>query len=225
MSGRARSWSALVATALVGLVAAGCGVPLSQSAQMLPKSALPDALAGPGTTMPTTTTTTTTLPAKRSAHEQLAIYLVGSSGHLVRVRRYWNQQITPSIALALLAQGPNAAEKSLTSGIAQSASLRVSISKRGIASVQLDSTFAQLFGAGLYVPLGQIVYTLMANFPDIKGVNFFLHEEGSSLLFNYTPNGTTALQPVTERTYASLAPLPVTTGTKASSHHSSSAPR
>jgi len=181
----------------------GCGIPLSRSAQAISSANLPAELNGGA---PTSTTTSTTVPPVPSHASHLEVYLVAHSGtHLVAVRRYWEQKVTPLIALGLLIQGPDLsdAKRGIQTDLATTDHVEVSVSKAGLAEVTLGSSFDDLFGTSLYVPLAQIVFTLMVNFPYIKGVNFYLAGE----LFNYTPSGSSSPRPVTERTYALLAPL------------------
>ena len=197
------------ALAVAALALGGCGIPLSQGAQPVSSRNLPPVLSG---TTPSSTTTTTTLPAPSEHAQHLEIYLVDRDGtHLVAVRRPWQQQVTPIIALGLLALGPNSVDsrRGLQTQLGAAPKFEVSVGKKtGIATVTLDvSTFSDLFGSNLYVPLAQIVYTLMENFSYIKGIDFYLAGSPPEL-FNYTPSGSTSLSPVTEETYHLLAPLP-----------------
>ena len=114
--------------------------------------------------------------------------------------------ITDKSSLELLAQGPNSVDskRGIQTDLGAAPHFDVQVAHK-VAQVTLDvSTFGDLFGSNLYVPLAQIVFTLMEDFPSLTGVNFYLAGE----LFNYTPSGTASHAPVTERTYAVLAPQP-----------------
>lgn len=200
-----RHLAALAALLGLLLLAAGCGVPVAKQAQTLPRKGLPPALALENASTSTSSSTTTTTAPKK-AQKRLTIFLVDDhTNRLVAAPRFWSQQLDPSVALGLLTQGASASEKDLTTGLQTSAALKLRLRSNGIAHVTLDSTFDGLYGQSLYLPLAQIVYTLMTNFPSIKGVNFYL--EGS--LFNYTPTGAAIAHPVTTKTYQSVGPLPV----------------
>ena len=198
---------ALVALAL-GLGA--CGIPLSSTAQGYTPRNLSSVLTGKNTP----TTTTPKPPPVRTEHSRhLEIFLVNRAGtHLVGVRRSWTSPVTPQIALNVLAFGPTASDSKLglQTDLAQGATTKVVGIKAGIASVTLDeSTFLPLVGSSLYVPLAQIVFTLMTNFSSIRGVNFFLAVD-PPVQYNYTPDGFNQPEPVTEQTYAALKPVPPT---------------
>lgn len=207
--------AALVAVA-VGLGA--CGIPVSQSAQPASSRDLPSQLSQVG--VPTTTVPKPPhVAASHSNH--LEIFLLNRSGtHLVAVRRSWSGHITPQIALGVLALGPypSDAKDGLQSDLAQGAAAPKveAVSKSGIATVRLDeSTFVSLVGASLYIPLAQVVFTLMSNFSYIKGVEFYLAVNPPEL-FNYTPDGFNEPSPVTVQTYATLKPVNVPTKKKSS---------
>jgi spore germination protein GerM len=185
----------------------GCGIPLSRSAEPTAERSLPPLLSN----APATTAPAPKPPPVATEHaNHLVVYLVDATGqHLVAVKRNWPDKVTPTVALNVLGLGPESQDpRGLKSFLAAAPREPVSIGRNGVAKVTLDeSTFSVLFGASLYVPLAQIVFTLMANFSNIKGVNFFLAGK-PPVLFNYTPNGSVSPQPVTEQTYAALKPLP-----------------
>lgn len=209
---RVRRHAARVAVA-AGLAAAGlglaaCGVPSSHNAISLPGN---DRVSAGSTTSSSSTTTT----QPKTVH-QTTVYFFRSDGLLTGVQRAFPSKVTPSDVLFLLGEGPynNATEKNLKSAVPTIASPRITVTD-GIARVILDgSTFDALYATQLSNALGQIVVTLMTNFPAIKGVNFFLHEPGLALVpYNYTPFGTAVRRPVTVQTYASLLPAKSTPGT------------
>jgi hypothetical protein len=208
---RARLGAGVCAVALAGVLASACGVPSSPSAISLP---INDRVSA-GSTTTTSSPTTTTTP--KVVH-QTTVYFFGHDGLLTPVSRPFPDRITPGWALYLLAQGPYKAQKNLSTQVPQSATKpNVRISK-GIADVPLDGNdYAGLYAAQLSDALAQIVVTLMLNFSDIKGVNFYLHSPGlSPVRFNYTPSGTASSKPVTVQTYANLLPRPKSKTSKAS---------
>ncbi|MCU1490498.1 MAG: hypothetical protein JWM85_1903 [Acidimicrobiaceae bacterium] len=204
-----RAKSTVAATlGLLAIGASACGVPLSNGAQPV-GAPLPAALNLPGASSTSTTPTTTQPPTKPNPKDQVVIYLVNVAGQLVGVRRTWYTTIVPSTALQLLALGPSATEKNLAPTDLPTRALDVRVTKSGIAQVDLSPTFGSRFGPDLYLPLAQVTYTLMQNFPKVKGVNFYLTGSGGNLLYNYTPEATTTSTPVTTKTYHSLlAPPP-----------------
>lgn len=204
---RARRTAALVVLGILGgTLASGCGVPTSRTALSLPAN---DRVVAGSTTTPSTTTTTT-LATKTS--RQTTVYFFRSDHRLTGVHRSWIGKVTPDAALFLLEEGPYASEKNLTTYVppapnAPSEKQSV-VMHNGIAEVPLDgNAYSTLYATELSNALGQIVVTLMMNFPAIKGINFTLRTAGfASVPFNYTPAGTTVATPVTIQTYASLLP-------------------
>lgn len=205
-------WGAL-ALVLLAFALAGCGVPVSQSAVTLPAS---DRVAAVGQPSPSTTAPSTTTPKPGKPSSQLSVFFFGPDGHLVEVRRPESGTLTPGFLLYLLSLGPNAKEKNLTNDVpANNSSVEMAPHDHGVATVYLDNaSFGALVGQQLYSALGQIVYTLMTDYPDVTGIQFYLRVDGSTIPFNYTPNGNVAANAVTKQTYAALAPLPPPKTTK-----------
>ena len=212
MNGRAdrrRRLSVVAALAAAAVGLGACGIPVSQSAQPASSRDLNPQLSQLG---PPTTTTPKPPPSVATPHSNhLEIFLVNrGASHLVPVQRSWASHVTPSIALSVLALGPNAVDTrlGLQTDLATGAAPKdVPVNRAGVAKVVLDeSTFVPLVGASLYVPLAQITFTLMTNFSYIKGVDFYLGTNPPQL-FNYTPDGSNQLSPVTEQTYAALKPV------------------
>lgn len=204
---RRRPRLAAAALALVALCCAACGVPTNQSAVMLPQN-YKVAVVGEASST-TSTTTTTTLPRGKTP-AQPSVFFFGPDGHLAEVHRPESKLVTPNVVLYLLALGPNAKEKTLTTLVPPSPNIDVAMPRtKGVADVYLDdASFGPLVGTQLYEALAQIVYTLMSDFPSITGIRFYLRIAGGMIPFNYTPDGNVVTAPVTTQTYASLAPLP-----------------
>lgn len=211
MSRRARLGVA-GALAALALGLAGCGIPTSPTAEVLPKGGLPAGLEqapGRSTTSSTSTSTTLAPSQKPTSQDQVTVFFVASDGHLFAVHRVLGAKPTPDGAVAQLINGPSAREKNLSSPIPPDVTPPdvAAISKAGIARVDLGSSFGDLFGQQLYQSLAEVAYTLIVNFPAIKGINFYLRVGGPSVLFNYTPSGEAVDTPVNLATYASLAPV------------------
>ncbi|HUZ21953.1 MAG TPA: GerMN domain-containing protein [Acidimicrobiales bacterium] len=194
-----------LALGLGALALAACGVPLSTTAQPLSANNVPFNLIGPNGSPTSTSTPAPSDGTPHGPHGEVYFVTSGSSPVLKGTLRFSQVPITPRIALKLLEEGPTAAElkAGLTTRLPGGTQLQVNLDRRsGIATVQLDAPFINLDGQNLYIPLAQIVFTLMRLFSDIKGVNFTLF--GS--LYNYTPDGTTSATYVTTQTYISLNP-------------------
>lgn len=194
----------VLALGLGTLALAGCGVPLSATAQPLSPNNVPFNLIGPNGSSTSTSTPAPSDGTPHGPHGEVYFVTGGASPVLKGTLRFSQVPITPRIALKLLEEGPTTAEikAGLSTKLPGGTDLHVEVDQRsGIANVQLDAPFIDLDGQDLYIPLAQIVFTLM-RFSAIKGVNFTLF--GSP--YNYTPEGTTSNTYVTTQTYISLNP-------------------
>jgi hypothetical protein len=195
---RAR-WTAVVVVAtMIGL--SGCGVPSDKSPSAIPRHDVPFGLL-----QPSSKTTTSTAPSPVAVTVQ--VFLVGPTGHLVKVAR----QVPASpdsleTALDALARGPTNVEAAagLQSAVpAQTVVLGATVATDGVATVNLGGTFGELVGQAQIEASAQIVFT--ATFlPGVTGVTFELEGQPGSVSVASGEQVPTA----TPAQFAPLAPLP-----------------
>lgn len=189
---------ALFALAIVGATA-GCGVAIQSSAQQI---SVPHNLFH------------TPKAAQLQRHGRPVDVYFLTRGHLVASTRYVQGGKTAAIedllqnTLNQLAFGPTTTE--LQSGIVTAMSefpppqlSLVGNLRKGVASVELDSSFGVLDGSELFQADGQIVFTL-TQFPQVHAVNLLLGGVKEAWLANGRTlyNGSVA-----RRDYRSIRPL------------------
>jgi spore germination protein GerM len=150
---------ALVASVLAtGLLLAGCGIPLSTSAHLMSKSALPEALAQPaGRALDN--------GQAQAAHgyKPIDVFLVDiAAGALVPRQRNVKPPVTGQAVLDALEAGPFTTDyqSGIGSALATESHLVFLRLDHGIATVRLDSYFVSLHGEAPVEELGQVVWTL-----------------------------------------------------------------
>jgi hypothetical protein len=158
-----------LAALAVGVLAAGCGVPVDRSPTALPRKDIPFGLLQPSPR----TTTSTSVPSPVEA--PVSIFLVASSGHLVAVtREVPAAQESLVTVLDALVQGPtnSEAQAGLYSAVpAQTTVLGAVLGSTGTATINLGGTFGQLVGQPQSEAAAQIVFTATA-LPGVTGVTF-----------------------------------------------------
>lgn len=157
----------VLAGLVLGLVAAGCGIPLSSSPRHLPSSALPAALIERQQVAPNNNGT--------SKGQTIYIYLVASSGDLVQVARTVSPPATPQEVLYALEAGPFSTEyhDGYESAVSGSSHLVAEGPVRsGTLKVRLDRQYSQLSGETPVEELAQIVWSLTASNLGVKQVQF-----------------------------------------------------
>jgi len=191
------STRALVFVAALGVLAAGCGVPVDTGPTALPRKGVPFDLLAPET--PTSTTTAQAPPVAVSVQ----VFLLAPSGHLVAAMRDVPFPAPAITVLAALVDGPTNTEAAagLQSAIpAQTQVISATVSG-GTATVDLGGTFGQLVGQTQIDAVAQIVFTATA-LPGVAGVTFELSGQPVDV-----PTATGADVPTADRTqFAALAP-------------------
>jgi len=192
--------------ALVAVVAlAGCGVPVDRSPSALSRKNIPFGLLQPSTG--STTTTSTPPPVETS----VAVFLLGSSGHLVAVSRAvpGAEPTLPGV-LGALVRGPTNTEAAGGLGTAvpaQTVLLGAVAGAGGVATVNLGGTVGQLVGQAQIQAIAQFVFTATA-VPGVTSVAFELSGQAVDV-----PVASGQEVPVANRAqFAALAPLPVAAG-------------
>ncbi|MGO9195831.1 MAG: GerMN domain-containing protein [Acidimicrobiales bacterium] len=162
-----RRLAVAIALGVTALAAAGCGIPLATGPQELARSAMPQAL------------TQQQAPPAPNRHpdnaEDIYIYLIAEfSGDLVAVSRTVSPHATVQGVIDELEAGPLSTEyhSGDESAISTGSKLVGKAPVKGIATVRLDRRFFQLEGEAPVQELGQIVWTLTKNFPEIKAISF-----------------------------------------------------
>jgi hypothetical protein len=196
---------AALAIVAMGVVVAGCGVPVDRAPSALPRKDIPFGLLQPSPR----TTTSTSVPSPVEA--PISIFLVTSSGHLVAAAREVPAAQESLVAvLDALVQGPtnSEAQAGLESAVpAQTTVLSAVSGLTGIATINLGGTFGQLVGQAQIQATAQIVFTATA-LPGVTGVTFELSGHAVGV-----PVASGALVTVATRAqFAPIAPLPTTGG-------------
>jgi len=185
-----------------------CGVPLDETAQVIPTSELDPDLIRPEVAEAVLT------PVDESPGLSVVVHLVNSSGKLEPVSR--EAQATPEAVLAALLEGPTEGERErgLTSTLSDVKVLTVSESTISTGAVDSKLVSVRLSEDSLALSVrneqltafGQMVYTLTA-LPDVGLVAFSRQGNQGSVL---TDEGTIDLgTAVSRQNFASLSPSPV----------------
>jgi hypothetical protein len=199
--------AALGLAALVGVVAAGCGIPTNSGPQAIAKSNIPSHLLNP-----TSPSTSTTLNPPVGVTEQ--IFLVDPTLHLVAKSRNIAPPASLSQVLNALLLGPTAAESlaGIQSFVSGSTSQGSSSSSRvvatvadGVATINFAVNPVQVVGSTQpLLAIAQIVYTATGQ----PGVNSVLIEiAGLPIDVPTAPDGALVSTPVTKAQYLPQAPV------------------
>lgn len=198
---------ALVLTA--GALLGACGIPLSNAAQPLPRSEVPNGLIEKPST-----TTTTSLPGTPNS-VAIAVYFLNPTGsRLVETTAHEPSSGATAVeALSLLTYGLTLADSEANYETALSASPQatpsVTVDRRtGIATVALDNSTYFLTGTQAYQALAQIVYTVTDPLFRVKSVQFTYAGDPTQA---YLPNASFVTRPVTRADYKALEPIPAKT--------------
>ncbi len=205
----ARVAVALGLAALVGVLAASCGIPTNSSPQAIAKSNVPSHLLNP--TSPSTSTTLNP-PVPVGVTQQ--IFLVDPTLHLVAKNRNIAPPASLSQVLNALLLGPTAAESlagiqsfvSGTAGQGSSSSNRVVATVAdGVATIDFAVNPVQVVGSTQpLLAIAQIVYTATGQ----PGVNSVLIEiAGLPIDVPTAPDGALVSTPVTKAQYLPQAPV------------------
>jgi Sporulation and spore germination len=200
--------AALGLAALVGVLAAGCGIPTNSGPQAIAKSNVPSHLLNP--TSPSTSTTLNPPPV--GVTEQ--IFLVDPTLHLVAKNRNIAPPASLSQVLNALLLGPTAAESlaGIQSFVSGSTSQGSSSSNRvvatvadGVATINFVVNPVQVVGSTQpLLAIAQIVYTATGQ----PGVNSVLIEiAGLPIDVPTAPDGALVSTPVTKAQYLPQAPV------------------
>ena len=185
----------LLALAAIALTLAGCGIPSSNEASVVPNRNVPFRLTSP--TVPSVTTTTL-LPAPTVAEP---IYLAKSGDSLVVASR--NVAVPAGLVAvvdALLA-GPTAAEtaQGLSSAIPPSVRLESASIDGATVTLVMSPSFSSISGANQVLAVGQLVLTVTRQ-PGVSSVAFMV---GTSPVPVPTASGASTTAAVTALQYAS----------------------
>lgn len=178
-------------------VAAGCGLPVDNSARAIPANEMPLALTQPSGTVPEFATPHDAVP--------FPIFLLGPDGELTKAFRYLPPPVTPQKLLNALAAGPSPREfgQRIESAVPLSAGLLARPLRRGVLTVVLDSSFASLLPGQAPYFFAQIVYSVTS----LPGINGVLFEYKGSPIPPEIGNGSLATSDVVHRSdYKQLAP-------------------
>lgn len=194
-AGLRRPWRALAAAALAGAVALGvgaCGISSQDEAERIDPKTVPFDLLDEGTT--------TTKPA--DAGRRTTVYLL-SKDRMVPVERTVPTDADLGDLLEQLVAGPSKQERSLGITSAVTAGTIGSVSaKRGVAEVDLTSSFGDVRPADQLFALAQIVYTLTGQ-PGIGAVQFSVEGDRVDVPL---ADGTRTDGPLARDDLASVAP-------------------
>ena len=217
-----RSIRFAVISALVVIVAGGCGIPTDRTDRPLPRAQVPfeplppststttttpattTTLPVPTTTPPPTTTstpstTTTTTPAPAFPEN---LYFLRSD-ELVRVRRFVGAEPRLTDIVNAFVIGPTSDE--ISSGIRTALSLSsmiTGVTREGFtALVDLDASFLDLPGTEQIRAIGQIVYTVTGVGGGIGNVRFTFNGRRGAVP---RADGRPVSKPVSRDDYASL---------------------
>lgn len=184
------------AAALVGLVAvvlgaAGCGVPLEDSARATPAAEVPYGLLEPGTT-----TTSTEAPG-----DGAVLYLVGQRG-LAPVRRSVSSPVSVRVVVEALGEDPPPAEEGLglRSVLAAEAFVLGARSATGVGRIDLADRFRSLPEREQTLALAQLVLTAT----EVEGVQRVAFTLNGEPLDVPTADGTLRSGSVTRADYEML---------------------
>jgi spore germination protein GerM len=188
----------LLVLALVAGLLAACGVPIDQTAQKIPAKEVPVVLLTPTTDISSSTTST----IQRGNEVPVSIYFIGTAG-LVPVERVVRKPATLQAVLDALDAGPTPREISagIQSALPSNAQLTAEGVTKGVATIQLDSTFSAIGGTQSINALAQIVYSA-THLPGIDAVRF---EYAGTPIPAEIGNGELAYGPVDRSDYAQLA--------------------
>jgi spore germination protein GerM len=150
------------------------------------------------------TTTPTTLPASQ-ASKQLKVYFL-RGGLLYPVLEYYATDPLTA-ALEALEIGPTAtqADKSITTALLTNAQIRSAgvVTKKGVASIEVDQEFTTLPGESLEEAFAQVVFTVTGLPIGASSVQFFY---AGSPLDALIPPGQLVKGAVTRMDYCAFAP-------------------
>jgi spore germination protein GerM len=186
----------LLAVLATGLVLAGCGIPTSRQASVVPPKDVPFHLLSP--VVPSTTTTTS--PQATTASEP--IYLVKGADSLTGVVRQVVTPATLGAVLDTLLVGPTPAETATGLSSSLPSNLRViSTSQQGsTATIVLNRAFIAISGPDQVLAVAQLVLTATRQ-PGISGVLFAV---AGNIVPVPTASGASTTAPVTAGDYAPL---------------------
>ncbi|HWF21771.1 MAG TPA: GerMN domain-containing protein [Acidimicrobiales bacterium] len=197
----------LALAGLIGMMAAGCGIPTSSGPQAIAKGNVPSRLLNPGSTP---TSTTLNPPPVATVTEE--IYLVDPTLHLTPR----NRNIAPPANLTQIVNalllGPTASEsaegiQSFITGISPlSGSNRAVVTvANGIATVDFAANPVQVVGATqTLLAIAQVVFTVTQQ-PNVTGVLFQI--AGQPIEVPIGPNGALVPGPVNQSQYPAQAPV------------------
>ena len=189
--GARRLLTAALALAVAGAVVVGCGVSPEPDANRIAPDDVPFGLLDDRPT-------TTVVAEGRTA----TIYLL-TKDRLVAVDRSVSEDASLSDLLAQVITGPTEVEQSLGITSAVPAGTLASVdTSRGIAEVDLTSSFGDIRSREQLLALGQIVYTLTGQ-PGIGGVRFTV--EGKDVKVPLA-DGTLSADPLSRDDFKALAP-------------------
>jgi spore germination protein GerM len=192
MRRRSRLIGCLAAVCLLATVLAACGTGAQSDPTKLNPHTVPfDLLSGPTTTTPTTVAPTRKYP--------FVVYYETPDG-IVFVLRTSNVAPRPQTVIASLMQGPtkDEAEFGMRSAVPPRTVDHVSGLLRGMVTIDLNPSFAQVVLAEQKVALTQLVFT-MTSLHGVKQVQFLMNGERVSVPRG---NGTLTVQPVKRSDYA-----------------------
>ncbi len=180
--------------ALLGLLAAGCGIGVGASPSTVDPKQVPFGLLRPST--PTTSPT--------GPSQYVTVYLDGRQ-RLVAVSMRVPAPVTVEGVLVELAAGTTSEEASegLTSPISTAAPLTVVHVGATTVTVNVSGAFTKLAGASQAVAAAQIVYTLTA-LPGIDAVAIRINGKRAKVP---TAKGTLSAGPLDRAEYATVAPI------------------
>ncbi len=203
--------------AVVTVLAAGCGVPLEDSAQPLPPEVIPSPISSPTVTpsasptptaSPTVNPTSTPTPTPTGAVEIVDLYFIREDG-LVPLVSELPLPVTPQIVLDGLAAGPPA-ETGLRSVVVDPLTGTALVSEfvptadvdlpTADATIAVSSAFSSLPSTEQVLLLGQVVLSLSSAGSRTVSV---VDEAGSPLAVPL-PDGRLLDRPATALDYASL---------------------
>jgi spore germination protein GerM len=193
--------AAVVAAAVAMILAAGCGIPTSDSPQAISKHDVPFDLLNP--------TTPTTVPTTVPAGVPEVIYLVATTQTVIPVTRNVEVPANLTQVLGVLLEGPTSYEtafgiQSYLTGTTDQVSATV---QGGIATVDFTSNpLIQVVGPNQTVAIAQVVYTATEQ-AGVTGVDF---EIGGVPTDVPIANGSQVSGPVDRSDYLAQAPTTAT---------------
>ena len=185
-----------LATALLVVALAACGVPEDDDPRTIATDNIPFQLLAPATS-----TTSTVVDDRRQTG--IGIYLVTADGALVQRPRTVSGAPSVAKAMAVLLEGPNADEAAanLTTVVATGTQLLGFEGPiEGLVTVDLSSEFLQVTGPRQIQAIAQVVFTLV-DVPGVQKVLFRFEGERSEVPDG---NGELTSEPLNRADYRSL---------------------